>query len=166
MLAVAVGLAVTGVVQRHKLKEEWLAFGLLAVFVVFFGGLGLSAIIGTVRGGRAEITVGPDGIVSNRLAPAAWAWSDLEHVAVEVSLRRELFVTTLEPKRLRTRATIAIVLQPAASGVRRMPARIRVPAPTFTTGENIPIVRDLDAALRAFGGLRYAGVREQLTHTL
>ncbi|MGH1564688.1 hypothetical protein [Mumia sp. DW29H23] len=165
MLTVAVGLAGAGVVQRHTLEGEWLTVVVLVALVVFLGGLGLAAVLGSVRGGRAEITIGPEGITSNRLSPASWAWRDLEHVEVEVALRRELFVTTLEPKSLRTRATIAIVLRPTAPA-RREPARIRVLAPAFTSGENIPIVRDLDAALRAYGGQRFLGVREQLTHTL
>ncbi|WP_370614426.1 hypothetical protein [Mumia sp. Pv 4-285] len=165
MLTVAVVLVAMAVIQRDRLVEEWFAVVVLVVLVVFLGGLGLAAIAGTLRGGRAEIAIGPHGITSNRLSPDSWVWGDLYRVSIDVALRREAFVTTLEPKILRTRATIEIVLQPTAT-VGRSPARIRVVAPTFTTGENIPIVRDLDAALRAYGGLRYAGVSEQLRHTL
>ena len=158
-------LAVLGVAQRNTLAEEPVTFVVLTVLVVFLGGLGAAAVAGVLRAGRSSIAVGPDGITSNRLSPASWPWSHLESVAVQVTLRRGLLVTSPGPKTLRTDAKIVILIQPRGRSADDA-FRIRVLAPTFTSGENIPIVRDLDAAFRAYGGPRYAGVSETLTHTL
>jgi len=165
MLAVAVALAVLGVVQRNTLAEEPVTFVVLTVLVVFLGGLGSAAVAGVLRAGRSSIVVSPDGVTSNRLSPASWSWSDLESVTVQVTLRRGLLVTSPGPKTLRTDAKIVLLIQPRGRSADDA-FRIRVLAPTFTSGENIPIVRDLDAAFRAYGGPRYAGVSETLTHTL
>lgn len=180
MLIVGVALAALGAVKLDTLRDDWFAGVVLVVLVVVIGGLGLAALVGSTRAGRPEIRVGPDGIVSNRLSPQAWAWTDLERVAVHVALRRESLVTTLEPKALRTRVRITIEVQPTSYALARVPGQVRARAaardafafqirvmePTLTTGENIPVVRDLDAAFRTYGARVYAGVSERLTHTL
>lgn len=142
----------------------WLVLGGL---IIMIGGLGVLSLVSIAVKGPSRIEIGEVGITSNRLAPTLWTWSDVGRVTIRVTVRRESQIGTMltgslpMPRWLRSHVRIRLELQPSPETSRR-PARIHVVEPFVSDGEDVAIVRDLDAALRCYAKARYAGVHEDI----
>lgn len=99
-------------------------------------------------------------------------WSELAAVDVWRSVRTALQNDVVDPKALRTKIQIRVRLAPANADFGGRPdlrpllridqapftRAIGVPPPMLSTGESLPEVDQIAAALAAFGGDRFRGV--------
>ena len=150
--------------------------GLVAGWVgaLFFGGLGALVLWSLRAAGDAALRIDATGITSTTgRGTVLVTWSELAAVDVLVSVRTGLRNEIVDPKRLRTRIRILVRLAPldpdfgSRSDLRPLrrlvgsppyTRMIGVPPPPFSTGESLPEVDRIEAALAAFGGDRFRGV--------
>lgn len=184
LVIIAVALAVLTATQLDRVPGREIAFVLLVLVILALAAVGLTVVRHYPRLRSARLVIDAGGITATHVSPQSWAWPELEQVAVEVLLRRE--VLELAPRSLRTTVWIHVLLRPtpeatahrAAAGTlpasprwrpqdsaTGYPYLIRLTAPIFTAGDNLPIVRDVDAALRHYAGSRYVGVQEKKRYT-
>jgi hypothetical protein len=140
----------------------------------FFGGLGALVLWSLRAAGGSALRIDATGITSTTgRGSVLVSWSELAAVDVWVSVRTGMRNDIVDPKRLRTRIRIFVRLAPlhpdfgSRSDLR--PLRriigsgsftrgIGVPPPPFSTGESLPEVDQIAAALAAFAGDRFQGV--------
>lgn len=165
LVGVAVALGWLGWYGRAEAAlATWLVIGVL---IVVIGGLGILDLVAVFGAGPSWIEIGELGVRSNLVTPPWWSWTDVGRATVTVRVRREsqivaiLAGTVPTPAWVRSEVRIRIDLEPSPDTPRR-PARIRVTEPFISDGEDIAIVRDLDAALRWYAGARYAGVTKDV----
>jgi hypothetical protein len=173
----AVGLmAVVWAVLGDPTKGQDDRAGLIAVWVcaALFGGFGAFALWGLRTAGSAALRIDATGITSTTgRGSVLVTWPELAAVDVWVSVRTALRNEIVDPKALRTRIQILVRLAPAhpdfASRADLKPLRrivgsppftrgIGVPPPALSTGESLPEVDQIAAALAAFAGDRFQGV--------
>ena len=150
--------------------------GLVAGWVgaVFFGGLGALCLWSLRSAGDSALRIDTTGIASTTgRGTVLVTWSELAAVDVYVSVRTGVRNDIVDPKALRTRIRIVIRLAPLNPDFGSRPdlkllrrligsppytRMIGVPPPAFSTGESLPEVDQIEAALAAFAGDRFQGV--------
>ncbi|WP_426310236.1 hypothetical protein [Cellulosimicrobium sp. E-16] len=140
---------------------------LLTLVIAFLGGLGGATVLAYVRAPRHSVTIGPEGLVLGA-GTLRLDWADLDAVAVHVTAVRPAS-THLMPKGPASSVTVSLLWRPrdgsdAADDPSPL-ARLVLPEPftherllstvPFTADLDVPVARDLDAALRHFAGPAY-----------
>ncbi|MET1038346.1 MAG: hypothetical protein ABW075_08735 [Aeromicrobium sp.] len=150
--------------------------GLVAGWVgaIVAGGLGAVCLWSLRNAGSSALRIDATGITSTTgRGTVLVTWEELAAVDVWVSVRTGLRNHVIDPRALRTRIRILVRLAPTnpdfGSRPDLRPLRrvlgpppftrvIGVPPPAFTTGESLPEVDQIAAALTAFAGDRFHGV--------
>jgi hypothetical protein len=153
--------------RKNALIAGWIG-------AVFFGGLGALVLWSLRSAGASALRIDATGITSTTgRGTVLVTWSELAAVDVWVSVRTGMRNDIIDPKKLRTRIRIFVRLAPVHPGfgsrhdlkpLRRILGSgmfthgIGVPPPAFSTGESLPEVDQIEAALAAFAGERFQGV--------
>lgn len=115
MTAAAVALTVAMLTHLERLPGRVIPFIMLTVIVLAMGAIGITVIRIHPRTKAARLIIGPEGIDATHNQVQSWGWWELERVAVQVLLRRNM--TELAPKALRTRVWIHVLLRPTPRAI-------------------------------------------------
>lgn len=140
---------------------------------LFFAGFGALCLLSLRGASHAGLRIDATGITSTTgRGSVLVTWSELAAVDVWCSVRTAMQNDIVDPRALRTKIRIMVRLAPAAVDFAARPdlrplqridqppftRAIGVPPPMLGTGDSLPEVDQISAALAAFAGDRFQGV--------